>query len=72
MHSCFYTMRNKLPEAICCCLRTFYPYVVLSELPYVCTPTFIATIANIGIFSDRLPKAICCCLHKPIRLMMRC
>ena len=35
----FYTLRNILPEAICCCF-------VLLELSNVCMPTFIPTIAN--------------------------
>ena len=37
---------------------------------YVCTPTFIATIANMGQFigifiqcKDRLPEDMCCCLQ---------
>ena len=32
----------------------------------ICTPTFIATIANMGqlwAFVKRLPEAICCCLQ---------
>ena len=44
---------------------------MLSEVCYVCTPTFIATIANMGQlyigifiqFKERLPEAICCCLQ---------
>ena len=42
------TLRNILPGAIYCCLHTCCVYVVLSELCYVCTPTFIATIATMG------------------------
>ena len=49
-----------MPGAIYCCLHTCCVYVVLSELCYVCTPTFIATIANMG---HRLPEAIYCCLQ---------
>ena len=52
-----------MPGAIYCCLHTCCVYVVLSELCYVCTPTFIATIANMGQFKERLPEAICCCLQ---------
>ena len=58
-------LRNILPGAIYCWLHTCV-YVVLSELCYPCTPTFIATIANIGIcihFKERLPEGICCCLQ---------
>ena len=44
----FYSLRNILPEASCCCLATSYFYAALLELCYVCTPTFIATIANMG------------------------
>ena len=44
----FYSLRNILPEAICCCLATSYFYAALLELCYVCTPTFIATIVNMG------------------------
>ena len=56
-----------MPGAIYCCLHTCCVYVVLSEVCYVCTPTFIATIANnyglvIGIL-ERLPEAICYCLQ---------
>ena len=41
---CIYSM-NTLPWAIYCWLHTCV-YVLLSELCYLCTPTFIATIAN--------------------------
>ena len=41
-------LRNILPGAIYCCLHTCCVYVVLSEVCYVCMPTFIATIANMG------------------------
>ena len=43
---CIYALRNILPGAIYCCLHTCCVYVVLSEVCYVCTPTFIATVAN--------------------------
>ena len=43
-----YALSNILPGAIYCCLHTCCVYVVLSELCYVCTPTFIATIASVG------------------------
>ena len=42
-----YTMKNILPEAICCCLPTSYFYAVLLELCYVCTPTFIANMGQL-------------------------
>ena len=35
-----------MPGAIFCCLLNSCLYAVLWELCYVCTPTFIATIAN--------------------------
>ena len=44
-HIKFYALRNILPGAIYCCLHTCCVNVVLSELCYVCTPTFIATMA---------------------------
>ena len=58
-------LRNILPGAIYCCLHTCCVYVMLSEVCYVCTPTFIATIANMGQFhfKERLLEAICCCLQ---------
>ena len=63
---CILALRNILPGAIYCCLHTCCVYVVLSEVCYVCMPTFIATIANMGRyrhFKERLPEAICCCLQ---------
>ena len=47
MHTAFnfYTLRNILPEAICCCLHACCLYIVLLELCNVYMPTFIATIA---------------------------
>ena len=37
---------------------------MLLELSYVCMPTFIVTIANMGqLYLDRLPEAISCCLQ---------
>ena len=42
----------------------------------VCTPTFIATIANMGQFKERLPESICCCLQTcnvdVVLLVMHC
>ena len=55
-----------MPGAIYCCLHTCCVYVVLSEVCYVCMPTFIATIAiwaGYRHFKERLPEAICCCLQ---------
>ena len=46
LHIKFYALRNILPGAIYCCLHTCCVNVVLSELCYVCMPTFIATIGN--------------------------
>ena len=45
LHIKFYALRNILPGVIYCWLHACV-YVVLSELCYLCTPTFIATIAN--------------------------
>ena len=45
---CILALRNILPGAIYCCLHTCCVYVMLSEVCYVCMPTFIATIANMG------------------------
>ena len=60
----FYTLRNILPEAICCCLHPCV-YVVLLELCYICMATSIANIwaTYRHFYSDRLPEAICCCLQ---------
>ena len=60
LHIKLYALRNILP-AIYCCLHTCCVYVVLSELGYVWTPTFIATIASYRHFLfilKRLPEAI--------------
>ena len=44
-------------------------YVVLSELCYVCTPTFMlqlliwASYRHFYSFEEKLPEAICCCLQ---------
>ena len=50
VHIKFYALRNLLPEAIYCCLHTCCVSVVLSEMCYVCTPTFLAKLANMGQF----------------------
>ena len=41
-------------------------YVVLSEVCYVCTPTFMLQLLIWGSymhFEEKLPEAICCCLQ---------
>ena len=53
-----------MPGAIYCCLHTCCVYVVLSEVCYVCMPTFIANMGDgYRHFKERLPEAICCCLQ---------
>ena len=66
----FYTQRNILPEAICCCF--FMPcYCLMVYMPCIHIPSFMATTANIrhvvigkfSLFINKLPEAICCCLQ---------
>ena len=58
MHSKFDALRNIILPGAIYCLHTCCVYVMLLELCYVCTPTFIATIANMGHFKDRLSEAL--------------
>ena len=46
--TCNIVRNNILLEANCCCLHACCPYVVLLDLCYVCMPTLIATIVNMG------------------------
>ena len=63
----FYSLRNILPEGICCCLHTccLYNYRVVGIvlcIIYICNfHCYYGPV--IGIFKDRLPEAICCCLQ---------
>ena len=72
----FYALRNILPGAIYCCLHTCCVYVVLSEVCYVCTPTFIARIANkygpvIGILKRDCLRLFVV-VYKLVMLMLCC
>ena len=40
----FYSYKDRLPEAICCCLQTCS--VVLLVMCYMCIPAFIVTSAD--------------------------
>ena len=57
--------KERLPEAICCCLQTCNVDVVL--LVYcMYMPAFIVTSADISkllVYLCILPVAICCCLQ---------
>ena len=58
--------KERLPEAICCCLQTCNVDVVLLVMYCIYIPAFIVTSAVMGIFmlfTNLLPEAICCCLQ---------
>ena len=59
--------KERLPEAICCCLQTCSVNVVLMIMCCMCIPAFIVTSANISqlwvYLCYLLSKAICCCLQ---------
>ena len=63
----FYSLRNILPEAICCCLATSYFYAALLDCVMYMYADFQCYNCKygpvIGIFIDRLPEAMCCCLQ---------
>ena len=53
--------KDRLPEAICCCLQTCSVDVVLLVMCCMCIPVFIVTSAPVmGIFYNILPEASCC------------
>ena len=56
--------KERLPEAICCCLQTCNVDVVLLVMYCMHIPAFIVTSAGIFmLFTNLLPEAICCCLQ---------
>ena len=62
--------KERLPEAICCCLQTCNVDVVLLVMYCMHIPAFIVTSADISqlwvylcYFTNLLPEAICCCLR---------
>ena len=63
--------KERLPEAICCCLQTCNVDVVLLVMYCMYIPAFIVTSADISqlwvyifmLFTNLLPEAICCCLQ---------
>ena len=63
----FIHFKERLPEAICCCLQTCNVDVVLVVMYYMCIPAFIVSSADISqlcvYFYNILPEAICCCLQ---------
>ena len=77
LHIKCYALRNIiLPGDIYCCLHTCCVYVMLSEVCYVCMPTFIATIANnygpvIGILKRDCLRLFAV-VYKLVMLMLCC
>ena len=64
----FIYFKDRLPEAICCCLQTCSVNVVLLVMCWMCIPVFIVTSADISqlyvmLFTNILPQASCCCLQ---------
>ena len=66
----FIHFKERLPEAICCCLQTCNVDVVLLVMYCMYIPTFIVTSADISLLWIYLcylliilPEAICCCLQ---------
>ena len=59
--------KERLPEAICCCLQTCNVDVVLLAMYCMYLPGFIVTSADISqlwvYLCYLLPEAICCCLQ---------
>ena len=59
--------KERLPEAICCCLQTCNVDVVLLVMYCMYLPGFIVTSADISqlwvYLCYLLPEAICCCLQ---------
>ena len=66
----FIYFKDRLPEAICCCLQTCSVNVVLLVMCCMCIPVFIVTSADISQLWVYLcylliywPEASCCCLQ---------
>ena len=63
----FIHFKDRLPEAICCCLQTCSVNIVLLVMCCMCIPTFIVTSADISqlwvYLCYILPEASCCCLQ---------
>ena len=62
----FVYFKNRLPEAICCCLQTCSVNVVLLVMCCMCIPIFIVTSADISqlwVYLCLLTEASCCCLQ---------
>ena len=59
--------KERLPEAICCCLQTCNVDVVLLVMYCMYIPGFIITSSDISqlwvYLCYLLPEAICCCLQ---------
>ena len=47
-HCFHYPFKDRLPEAICCCLQTCSVNVVLLVMCWMCIPVFIVTSADIS------------------------
>ena len=79
LHIKFYALRNNIIIIAWGYLLLFTRvYVVLSEVCYVCTPTFMLHLLIWGIFihfEEKLPEAICClqtCNVEVVLLVMYC
>ena len=64
----FIHFKDRLPEAICCCLQTCSVNVVLLVMCCMCILAFIVTSPELCIYlcyntNIILPEAICCCLQ---------
>ena len=59
-------IKDRLPEAICCCLQTCSVNVVLLVMCWMCIPVFIVTSANIS----QLWIYLCCLLIYCLRLVV--
>ena len=61
--------KERLPEAICCCLQTCNVDVVLLVMYCMYIPAFIVTSADVSqlwvylCYLHLLPEAICCCIQ---------
>ena len=57
-----YTLRNILPEAVCCCFfMPCYWNCLMYMYVHVCQLSLLQLLIWIS-YLDRLPEAICCCL----------
>ena len=69
---CILALRNILPGAIYCCLHTCCVYVMLSEVCYVCMPTFIANMGPVIGILKRDCLRLFVVVYKLVMLMLCC